>query len=61
LERYWEEINVTRTRDKVISRLQELDSPKEELELLAKAKSIPMLWWRPKEDPCVWFWSVGSG
>ncbi|GAE90559.1 hypothetical protein JCM21531_4182 [Acetivibrio straminisolvens JCM 21531] len=38
LERYWEEINVTRTRDKVISRLQELDSPKEELELLAKAK-----------------------
>jgi len=31
-------INVTRTRDKVISRLQELDSPKEELELLAKAK-----------------------
>lgn len=38
LERYWEEINVTRTRDKVISRLQELDSPKEEMELLAKAK-----------------------
>jgi len=38
LERYWEEINVIRTRDKVISRLQELDSPKEELELLAKAK-----------------------
>lgn len=38
LEKYWEEINVTRTRDKVISRLQELDSPKEELELLAKAK-----------------------
>lgn len=38
LERYWEEINITRTRDKVISRLQELDSPKEELELLAKAK-----------------------
>lgn len=38
LERYWEEINVTKTRDKVISRLQELNSPKEELELLAKAK-----------------------
>lgn len=38
LEKYWEEINVTKTRDKVISRLQELDSPKEELELLAKAK-----------------------
>ena len=38
LEKYWEEINVTRTRDKVISRLQELDSPKEELELLANAK-----------------------
>lgn len=38
LNRYWEEINVTRTRDKVISRLQELESPKEELELLAEAK-----------------------
>lgn len=38
LKRYWEEINVTRTRDKVISRLQELESPKEELELLAEAK-----------------------
>lgn len=38
LQRYWEEINVTKTRDKVISRLQELNSPKEELELLAKAK-----------------------
>jgi signal transduction histidine kinase/CheY-like chemotaxis protein/HPt (histidine-containing phosphotransfer) domain-containing protein len=38
LQRYWEEINVTRTRDKVISRLQELESPKEELELLAEAK-----------------------
>lgn len=38
LKKYWEEINVTRTRDKVISRLQELESPREELELLAQAK-----------------------
>lgn len=38
LEKYWEEINVARARDKVISRLQELNSPKEEMELLAQAK-----------------------
>ncbi len=38
LKKYWEEINVTRTRDKVISRLRELNSPDEELALLAEAK-----------------------
>ncbi len=38
LQRYWEEINNTQTRDKVILKLKELDSPDEELELLAKAK-----------------------
>lgn len=38
LQKYWEEINNTQTRDKVILKLKELDSPKEELELLAQAK-----------------------
>ena len=38
LYKYWEEINDTRTRDHVISRLQELNSPDEELALLAEAK-----------------------
>ena len=38
LERYWKEINVTKTRDNVISRLQELHSPSGELALLAEAK-----------------------
>ncbi|RCX13536.1 Hpt sensor hybrid histidine kinase [Anaerobacterium chartisolvens] len=38
LYKYWEEINDTRTRDYVISRLQELNSPDEELALLAEAK-----------------------
>lgn len=38
LQRYWEEINSTQTRDKVILKLKELDSPEEELELLAQAK-----------------------
>lgn len=38
LQRYWEEINNTRTRDKVILKLKELDSPEEELKLLAEAK-----------------------
>jgi signal transduction histidine kinase/CheY-like chemotaxis protein len=38
LQRYWEEINNTQTRDKVILKLRELDSPQEELKLLAEAK-----------------------
>jgi len=38
LQRYWEEINNTQTRDKVILKLKELESPEQELELLAKAK-----------------------
>ena len=36
--RYWEEINTTRTRDNVIERLGELNSPEEELAFLAEAK-----------------------
>ncbi len=38
LRRYWEEINNTQTRDKVILKLRELESSEEELELLAQAK-----------------------
>lgn len=38
LNKYWEEINVTRTRDYVIDRLGELDSPPAEKALLAEAK-----------------------
>lgn len=38
LNNYWEEINITKTRDKVIDRLAELDSPPAEKELLAQAK-----------------------
>jgi signal transduction histidine kinase/CheY-like chemotaxis protein len=38
LQKYWEEINQTRTRDNVIARLQELNSPQEELALLNEAK-----------------------
>jgi len=38
LHRYWEEINNTKTRDNVILKLKELESPEEELELLARAK-----------------------
>ncbi len=38
LLRYWEEINSTKTRDKVILKLKELESPEEELKLLARAK-----------------------
>ncbi|MEN6412019.1 MAG: ATP-binding protein [Veillonellales bacterium] len=36
--KYWEEINETQTRDKVMSRLSELNSPEEEMALLAEAK-----------------------
>lgn len=38
MDKYWEEINNTQTRDKVILKLKELDSPEEELKLLAQAK-----------------------
>ncbi|GAB6152346.1 hypothetical protein JCM17380_10960 [Desulfosporosinus burensis] len=38
MSKYWEEINVTKTRDNVISRLGELNSPSEEMALLAEAK-----------------------
>ncbi len=38
LNKYWEEINVTRIRDYVIDRLGELDSPPAEKALLAEAK-----------------------
>jgi len=38
LNKYWEEINITKTRDYVISRLGELDSPPAEKALLAEAK-----------------------
>lgn len=38
LNKYWEEINITKTRDNVIARLGELDSPDAEKELLAQAK-----------------------
>jgi methyl-accepting chemotaxis protein len=38
-QRYWNEIEVTKTRDRVLARLQELGTPKEELDLLATAKA----------------------
>lgn len=38
LNNYWREIKVTRTRDKVIARLGQLNSPPAERELLAEAK-----------------------
>lgn len=38
LNKYWEEINITKTRDNVIDRLGELDSPPAEKALLAEAK-----------------------
>ncbi|WP_094607363.1 Sensor histidine kinase RcsC [Sporomusa silvacetica DSM 10669] len=36
--KYWEEINLTKTRDYVIARLGELNAPSAEMELLAEAK-----------------------
>jgi hypothetical protein len=38
LKKYWEEINIMKTRDNVIARLRELNSPSDELALLAEAK-----------------------
>lgn len=39
LNKYWQEINKTKTRDNVILRLNELNAPEDELELLAEAKN----------------------
>ena len=39
LDAYWNEINVTQTRDHVVSRLKELGAPQAELDLIAKAKA----------------------
>ena len=38
-DNYWREVNETKTRDKVVQRLKELNAPKEELDLIEKAKS----------------------
>lgn len=38
-DNYWKEVNETKTRDKVVKRLQELNAPKEELDLIEKAKN----------------------
>lgn len=37
-DNYWKEVNETKTRDKVVQRLKELNAPKDELELIEKAK-----------------------
>ena len=37
-DNYWREVNETKTRDKVIARLQEMNAPQEELDLIALAK-----------------------
>lgn len=39
LQNYWDEIYVTQTRDRVLARLKELNTPQEELDLLATAKA----------------------
>jgi methyl-accepting chemotaxis protein len=38
LDAYWREVNETKTRDRVIARLEELGAPQEELALIQKAK-----------------------
>lgn len=38
-DNYWREVNETKTRDKVVQRLKELNAPKEELDLIEKAKA----------------------
>lgn len=38
-DNYWKEVNETKTRDKVVNRLKELNAPKEELDLIEKAKN----------------------
>lgn len=37
-DNYWKEVNETKTRDRVVNRLKELNAPEEELALLQKAK-----------------------
>jgi len=37
-DNYWREVNETKTRDRVVKRLQELNAPQEELDLIEKAK-----------------------
>jgi len=37
-DNYWREVNVTKTRDKVVERLKELGAPQEELDLIDEAK-----------------------
>lgn len=37
-DNYWKEVNETKTRDRVVNRLKELNAPKEELDLIEKAK-----------------------
>lgn len=37
-DNYWREVNETKTRDKVVARLKELNAPKEELDLLEQSK-----------------------
>jgi methyl-accepting chemotaxis protein len=39
LDAYWREVKETKTRDRVVSRLKELGAPKEELDLIEKAKN----------------------
>ena len=39
-DNYWREVNETKSRDKVVIRLKELNAPEEELELVEKSKSI---------------------
>ncbi|WP_053957465.1 methyl-accepting chemotaxis protein [Inediibacterium massiliense] len=38
-DNYWEEVNTTKTRDKVVDRLKELGTPQEELDLIEEAKN----------------------
>src|SRR5689334_14041699 len=38
-DNYWREVKETKTRDRVVARLKELGAPKEELDLIAKAKA----------------------
>ena len=40
VDNYWKEVNETKSRDKAIERLEELNAPKVELELIKKSKSI---------------------
>jgi methyl-accepting chemotaxis protein len=39
LDNYWREVKETKTRDRVVARLKELGAPKEELDLIEKAKA----------------------